>query len=149
VNGTFVSELKHLNFEFDCLEKMIFDLNKIILVMMLFYRIFLCHEHICDSCKNRVKPVVSVLNYSVKFSVQMCLRKISSVPEIIFRKNPHNNMLIKLIPGVNFINILSETFLYKSALHTFSLIIVWVYNFWSKNIGEKAVRKILIKLTPG
>jgi hypothetical protein len=93
--------VSHLNFEFDCLEKMISDLNKIILVMMLFYHIFLRHEHKCDSCKKRVKPAVSALNNSVKFSVQMCFRKISSVPEILFRKNPHNNRLIKLIPGVD------------------------------------------------
>jgi hypothetical protein len=33
-------------FEFDCLEKMIFDLNKIILAMMLFYHIFLRPEHV-------------------------------------------------------------------------------------------------------
>jgi len=30
---------------------------------------------------------------------------------------------------------------------SFSLITVWLYNFWQKNIGSKAARKMLMKLT--
>jgi len=50
-------------------------------------------------------------------------------------------------PVVNFTNILLVPFLYKRALHSFSMITVWLYNFWQKNIGAKAARKMLMKLT--
>jgi len=34
--------------------------------------------------------------------------------------------------GVNFINILQAHFLYESALHSFSLVTFWLYNFGAK-----------------
>ncbi len=49
--------------------------------------------------------------------------------------------------GVNFIDHLHPTFLYKSALRSFSLVAVWLCNFKRKNIGAKAARKMLMKLT--
>jgi len=39
--------------------------------------------------------------------------------------------------------------LYKSALQNFSLITVWLCNFWRKEIGAKAAHKMLVELTPG
>jgi len=48
--------------------------------------------------------------------------------------------------GVNFINILYKPFSGKSALRSFSLITVWLCDFWQKTIGSKAARKILMKL---
>jgi len=38
-------------------------------------------------------------------------------------------------------------FLYKSVSSSFSLLTFWVCNFLAKNIGTKAARKVLIKLT--
>jgi len=46
-------------------------------------------------------------------------------------------------PGVNLINILRLPFLYKSALRSFSIVIVWLY----KIFGAKAAHKMLMKLT--
>jgi len=46
--------------------------------------------------------------------------------------------LVKLTPGVKLINILLTPFSYKRVFHSFSLITVWLYNFWHKNIGTKA-----------
>ncbi len=52
--------------------------------------------------------------------------------------------------GVNFINILGARFLYESALPSFSLVTVWL---WQKDFGKKALlykkcaRKLLMKLT--
>ncbi len=40
-----------------------------------------------------------------------------------------------------------QPFSYKSALHSFSLITVWLCIFWWKNIGSKAARKMFMKLT--
>jgi hypothetical protein len=37
---------------------------------------------------------------------------------------------------------------YETILHSFSLVTVWLCNFWCKNIGAKAARKMLMKLTP-
>ncbi len=51
-------------------------------------------------------------------------------------------MLVKLTPGVNFINILHTNFLYK---HCFSSYVLSL----SKNSYEKFVRKTLMKLTAG
>jgi len=53
--------------------------------------------------------------------------------------------------GVNFINISFETFLYKSALPSFSLITVGFGIFWQKRmkIDAKAASKMLMKLTIG
>jgi len=45
-------------------------------------------------------------------------------------------------PGVNFINILLDTFLYKSVFRSFSLIRVWFCNFFGKKIFSK---ELLIK----
>ncbi len=41
----------------------------------------------------------------------------------------------------------AHLFSYKSFLHSLSLITVWLCDFCRKNIGAKAARKILIKLT--
>jgi len=51
--------------------------------------------------------------------------------------------------GVNFIHILQVPFFYKSALQSFSLIIVWLWFFGQKNIGAKATYKMSMKLTTG
>ncbi len=48
--------------------------------------------------------------------------------------------------GVNFINILHEPFRYETLLRSFPLITVGFVIFWQKNIGEKAARKMLMKL---
>ncbi len=58
-------------------------------------------------------------------------------------------LLVILTIGVNFNNILTSRFLYKSALHTFYVLIVWVCNFlWKGNkFSKKAARKMLAKLT--
>jgi len=47
-------------------------------------------------------------------------------------------------PGVNFTNILRAVLLNKNVMHTFSLLTVWLCQ---KNIGAKAARKMLMKLT--
>jgi len=54
-----------------------------------------------------------------------------------------------LEPGVSFTNILLEPFSYKSDLHSFSLVTVWLCNFLAKNIGAKGTPKVLVKLTTG
>ena len=46
-------------------------------------------------------------------------------------------MLMKLTPGVNFTNILQAAFSCESVMSSFSVL---------KEIGEKAARKILVKL---
>ena len=53
-------------------------------------------------------------------------------------------MLVKLTPGVTFINILQSVFLHKSVLSSFSVLTVSVCIVLSK----KAVHKMLMKLTP-
>jgi hypothetical protein len=58
-------------------------------------------------------------------------------------------MLMKLTPGVNFTNILRAAFSYKSFLCSFYVLTIWVCNFWRKDLGTKAVHKMLVKLTPG
>jgi hypothetical protein len=50
------------------------------------------------------------------------------------------------LTGVNFINILSANFLYKSVLRSFTLITFWLCNFLQKNIDTKAACKMLMKL---
>jgi len=50
-------------------------------------------------------------------------------------------------PGVNFINILRAPFTVESVLHSFSLLQFGFVVFGRKNIGEKAARKMLMKLT--
>jgi len=40
--------------------------------------------------------------------------------------------------------------LYKTVFRSFSLLTVWVCNFfWQQNIGTKAAHKMLVKLKPG
>ncbi len=58
-------------------------------------------------------------------------------------------MLGKLTTGFetfNFINRFTADFLPKIVLHSFSLVAVWLCNFWYKNVGAKADHKILMKL---
>ncbi len=54
----------------------------------------------------------------------------------------------KICLGVNFTNILIAAFLYKSNMHYFSVLTVWVCNFWQKDFGAKAAHKMSVKLTP-
>jgi len=59
---------------------------------------------------------------------------------------------MKLTASVNVINILRWPFLYKSVLHSFSLVTVWLCNYLEQeywNIGAKAAHNMLIKLTTG
>ncbi len=56
---------------------------------------------------------------------------------------------MKLTLGVNFTNILQAAFFYKSILCSFSLLAVWLCNFWQKNISAKAGCKMLMKLAKG
>ncbi len=65
---------------------------------------------------------------------------------IVVKQFPAQNLSLRA--GVNFINILCVPFLYKSILHSFSLIAVWLcIFFWRKNISAKAACKMLMKLT--
>jgi len=66
-----------------------------------------------------------------------------------FKLKAARKMLLKSSLGVNFINILLTNFLDESALRSFSLLAIWLCNFWHKNIGAKGLHKMLIKLTPG
>jgi len=50
--------------------------------------------------------------------------------------------------SVNFINILSARFLYKSELSSFSLITFGFEIFWRQNIGKNITHKMLTKSTP-
>jgi len=52
-------------------------------------------------------------------------------------------------PGVNFINILSARFLYKSKLSSLSLVMFGCVIFWLQNIGAKCMWKMSMILTPG
>ena len=54
---------------------------------------------------------------------------------------------MKIIPGVNFINILQAAFSNKSLLSSFFVLSTKVCIFWQKEIGAKAARKILVILT--
>ncbi len=54
--------------------------------------------------------------------------------------------LMKSDPGVNFINILPEPFLFESALRSFSIIKVWFYNFFFQEYWHKSCSKMLMKL---
>ncbi len=80
----------------------------------------------------------------------------NSSPELTWRDVQHLVVWSSTIdsvlhnPGDNFINILRTTFfLFEGALHNFSLITIWLCNFWCKNIGKKAVHKMMMKLTTG
>ncbi len=44
---------------------------------------------------------------------------------------------------------LTLDFFIQKCLHSFSLIAVWLCNFWGKNMGAKAACKMLMKLTTG
>ncbi len=48
---------------------------------------------------------------------------------------------------VNFTSILFKTFSHKSALHSFSLIMVWLCDFLLKEYQRKSCSKMLMKLT--
>jgi hypothetical protein len=50
---------------------------------------------------------------------------------------------------VNFTNILHAAFSCKSFARSFLNLDLRFVLFWRKNIGAKAVRKMLVKLTPG
>ena len=50
--------------------------------------------------------------------------------------------------GVNFITILCTIFSYKRALHSLSLITIWLCNFLAEEYVEKAACKMLVKSTP-
>jgi len=49
-----------------------------------------------------------------------------------------SKMLMKFTKGVNFMNILCTTFLYKSALRSFSPLTFWLCNFLSKEYQRKS-----------
>jgi hypothetical protein len=53
------------------------------------------------------------------------------------------------VPGVNFINIFWDRFLYESELSSVSLITFGFEIFWCQNIGKKVPSKMLMKLTHG
>ena len=53
----------------------------------------------------------------------------------------------KLREGVHITNILEAAFLYVSVIRIFSILTVCVRIFLAKGIGEKATRKMLVKLT--
>jgi hypothetical protein len=64
-----------------------------------------------------------------------------------FLQKAASKMLVKLTPGVNFINIYVNIFFVEKCFpqlfsHGFLI-------FWHKNIGTKVKRKMLMKLTPG
>jgi len=58
-------------------------------------------------------------------------------------------MLMKLTQGVNFINILRGRCLYKSALHSFSLVTFWLLQKYESTSVQETQLKMLMKLTPG
>ncbi len=51
------------------------------------------------------------------------------------------------LPGVNFTNALRAEYLYKSFMCSLFVLTCKVSTFLSKNIGAKAARKMLVKLT--
>ncbi len=57
-------------------------------------------------------------------------------------------MLVKLTPGVDFINIWRSNFLYKSASRSLSLVTFWLCNFLAQKYQSKRLVKMLMKLTP-
>jgi len=69
--------------------------------------------------------------------------------KILSYENADPKMLVKLTPGVNFINTLCAHFSYKSKVSSFSLIMFGFAIFWHQNIGKKVPCKMLMKLTPG
>jgi len=54
------------------------------------------------------------------------------------RKRPRHSGRLLGRPGVNFINILHAPFSYKSALHSFSIITVWLCNFLAQEYWRKS-----------
>ena len=57
-----------------------------------------------------------------------------------------SNNINNNITRCHFINILCSPFMYESALHTFSLVTVWLCSFLLQEIGAKAACKMLMKL---
>jgi len=61
--------------------------------------------------------------------------------EALLYKKRGSKMLIKSTPGVNYIYILCTRFLYKSALHSFSLVMFWrKKHFRTKNMHVKCLK---------
>jgi hypothetical protein len=58
-------------------------------------------------------------------------------------------MLMKLKEGVNFTNMLLNSFLNESLLRNFSLIMFWLCKFCRKIFVAKAAHKMLMKLIKG
>jgi len=80
-----------------------------------------------------------------------CAKKLQSqtvtrekLRKILLFEKCARQMLMKLTPGVDFINILQAAFSYERVLRSFSLLTVFVY-FWRKNIGKKDAGKMLVK----
>ncbi len=48
--------------------------------------------------------------------------------------------------GINVTNVLRADFCTKVSFHSFHMLAVWLCYFWLKNIGAKAIHKILVKL---
>ncbi len=57
--------------------------------------------------------------------------------KILYEKSVRKT-LMKLMAGVNFTNILLVPFLYKSVLHCYYLITIWLCNFWVKEYHCKS-----------
>jgi len=53
-------------------------------------------------------------------------------------KKSARKMLMKLTLGVKFISIFHATFLYETALHSFSLIMFWLCDFFGKGYRRKS-----------
>jgi len=75
----------------------------------------------------------------LRFSYEILTQKITKLCfgfEIFWRlnigKKIARNVLMKLTEGFNFTNILLQPFLYKSVLHTFTVITVWLCDFLAK-----------------
>jgi hypothetical protein len=58
-------------------------------------------------------------------------------------------MLVKLTPGVNFTNVLRADFTYVSWACIFLCLCFRFVLYWCKTVGAKAVRRMLVKFTPG
>jgi len=58
-------------------------------------------------------------------------------------------MLMKLTPGVNFINIFKQLFHTKVFFKVFLCLQFGFVFFWQKNSGAKVAHKMLVKLTVG
>jgi hypothetical protein len=99
-----------------------------------FYQHFTCTFYACRSQKRKKDWQLDYIKFALLESA--CVKAA-------------RRTLMKLIPGVNFINILRSCFMYKSELSSFSLVMFGFEIFWRQNIGKKVTRKMLMKLTPG